>query len=74
MKYKYFVPLMIIAVVGLVVGGIGLIDRLTNGLNPTALTSYIPWGLWVAFYLFFLGLSAGAFLVTIMTYSSGHMT
>ena len=27
-----------------------------------------PWGLWVAFYLFFLGLSAGAFLITIMTY------
>ncbi|PTN32805.1 NrfD/PsrC family molybdoenzyme membrane anchor subunit [Desulfonatronum sp. SC1] len=71
MKYKYFVPLMIIAAVGLVVGGIGLVDRLLNGLNPTALTSYIPWGLWVAFYLFFLGLSAGAFLVTIMTYVLG---
>jgi Ni/Fe-hydrogenase subunit HybB-like protein len=71
MKYKYFVPLLIIALVGLGLGAVGLVDRLMHGLNPTALTSYIPWGLWVAFYLFFLGLSAGAFLVTIMTYVLG---
>jgi molybdopterin-containing oxidoreductase family membrane subunit len=68
MKYKYFVPLLILALIGLVVGAVGLADRLQYGLNPTALGSYIPWGLWVAFYLLFLGLSAGAFLVTIMTY------
>ena len=28
----------------------------------------MPWGLWVAVYLFFLGLTAGAFLITILTY------
>ena len=43
-------------------------QRLLYGLNPVAFGSYVPWGLWVAFYLFFLGLSAGAFLVTTMTY------
>jgi Ni/Fe-hydrogenase subunit HybB-like protein len=68
MKYKYFWPLLIIALIGLIVGAVGLTDRLLHGLKPTALGSYIPWGLWVALYLFFLGLSAGAFLVTLMTY------
>ena len=71
MKYKYFIPLLILALVGLAAGAFGLVDRLQHGLNPTALGSYIPWGLWVAFYLLFLGLSAGAFLVTIMTYVLG---
>lgn len=71
MKYKYFVPLLILALAGLAAGAFGLVDRLQHGLNPTALGSYIPWGLWVAFYLLFLGLSAGAFLVTIMTYVLG---
>ena len=71
MKYKYFIPLLILALAGLAVGAVGLVDRLQHGLNPTALGSYIPWGLWVAFYLLFLGLSAGAFLVTIMTYVLG---
>jgi len=71
MKYRYFLPLMVLAVIGLAAGAFGLADRLMNGLHPTALTSYVPWGLWVAFYLFFLGLSAGAFLVTIMTYLLG---
>ena len=30
--------------------------------------SFVPWGLWVAFDLFFLGLTAGAFIITIMIY------
>lgn len=71
MKYKYFMPLLILSLAGLGIGAYGLIDRLMHGLIVTALGSYIPWGLWVAFYLFFLGLSAGAFLVTLMTYLLG---
>jgi len=71
MKYRFFLPLLIVALAGLVIGAFGLADRLLHGLNVTALGSNIPWGLWVAFYLFFLGLSAGAFLVTIMTYLLG---
>ena len=33
--------------------------------------SYVPWGLWVAFDLFFLGLTAGAFIITVLTYGYG---
>jgi Ni/Fe-hydrogenase subunit HybB-like protein len=68
MRYKFFPLLSFLAVAGLVIGGYGMFYRLLYGLNPVAFGSYVPWGLWVAFYLFFLGLSAGAFLVTILTY------
>ncbi len=68
MRFKYYGPLLAAALLGLVAGAVGMYDRLANGLNPTHLGSYIPWGLWVAFYLFFLGLSAGAFLVNILVY------
>lgn len=71
MRYKFFPILSVIALAGLVIGSYGMFDRLVNGLNPVAFGSYVPWGLWVAFYLLFLGLSAGAFLVTILTYLLG---
>ncbi len=71
MNYKYFSPLLILGLAGLIFGGYGMVERLLFGLYPTNLGSYVPWGLWVAFYLFFLGLSAGAFLVNIMAYVLG---
>ena len=64
-RYRIIIGL---ALLGLIIGSYGIIKRLLFGLNPVAFGSYVPWGLWVAFYLFFLGLSAGAFLVTTMTY------
>ncbi|MDP2847519.1 MAG: NrfD/PsrC family molybdoenzyme membrane anchor subunit [Humidesulfovibrio sp.] len=69
---KIYNKLIVLAVAGLVVGGWGLVDRLLHGLTPVAFGSVIPWGLWVAFYLLFLGLSAGAFLVTILAYVFGQ--
>jgi Ni/Fe-hydrogenase subunit HybB-like protein len=68
MTNKSFNVLLGAAILGLIVGTWGMVDRLMHGLNPVAFGSYVPWGLWVAFYLLFLGLSAGAFLVTTMTY------
>jgi molybdopterin-containing oxidoreductase family membrane subunit len=68
MNQKSFNVLLAVAILGLIVGTWGMFERLMYGLNPVAFGSYVPWGLWVAFYLFFLGLSAGAFLVTTMTY------
>ena len=50
----------------LVVGLYGLYVRLTTGLLETNLTATVPWGTWVAFYIYFVGLSAGAFLVSAM--------
>ena len=48
----------------LLVGGYAMWLRLTQGMQSTNLTSTTPWGAWVAFYIYFVGLSAGAFLVS----------
>lgn len=45
--------------------------RLTQGMSVTDVTSQMPWGAWVAFYIFFVGLSAGAFLLSSLVYVFG---
>jgi molybdopterin-containing oxidoreductase family membrane subunit len=50
--------------------GIGVVTmylRVTRGMASTSLTSTTPWGAWVAFYIYFVGLSAGAFLVSTLS-------
>jgi protein NrfD len=54
-----------------VVGGIGIVQRILDGHSLTRYGSYIPWGLWVAAYIFFIGLSAGAFLLSSLVYVFG---
>jgi Ni/Fe-hydrogenase subunit HybB-like protein len=71
MNAKSFRSLAVIAGLGLIVGIYGMVDRFVYGHLHVAYGSYVPWGLWVAFYLFFVGLTAGAFLITIMTYVFG---
>ena len=55
----------------MLVGAWGVWLRLTRGLSMTDLTSQMPWGAWVAFYIFFVGLSAGAFLLSSLVYVFG---
>jgi Ni/Fe-hydrogenase subunit HybB-like protein len=50
----------------LVGGGYATYLRITQGMASTNITSIVPWGAWVAFYIYFVGLSAGAFLVSTM--------
>lgn len=45
--------------------------RLRYGVIVTDLTSQMPWGAWVAFYIYFVGLSAGAFLLSSLIYVFG---
>jgi len=61
------------AVLGLLMlaGGIAFFFRMTEGLAVTNLSSTTPWGAWVAFYIFFVGLSAGAFLLSSLVYVFG---
>ncbi len=62
------------ATVWLAVFGIGLagvIIRLLDGHKLAGYTSSIPWGLWVATYIYFVGLSAGAFLISALIYVFG---
>ena len=48
----------------LAVGAYAMWLRVDGGMASTNLTSVTPWGAWVAFYIYFVGLSAGAFLVS----------
>lgn len=60
--------LYILWAVAFVLGSIGVYQRLMYGHQPTAYGSYITWGLWVAMYIYFIGLSAGAFLLSTLVY------
>ena len=57
--------------VGLLVGTLGMGVRLIFGHVYMAYGSYVPWGLWVAFDLVFLGLTAGAWIIAVLTYGFG---
>ncbi len=58
----------LIAIAGFAIGLIGLYQRLTLGHEAANYGSYVPWGLWVAAYIYFIGLSAGAFLLSTLVY------
>ncbi len=68
MKKQTLTIFWIIAGAGFIAGGYGLWDRLANGHANAAYGSYVPWGLWVAEYIYFIGLSAGAFLLSTLVY------
>ncbi|MFQ5649933.1 MAG: NrfD/PsrC family molybdoenzyme membrane anchor subunit [bacterium] len=57
-----------LTIAALMVGLVGLFDRLTNGHINANYGSYVPWGLWVAGYIYLIGLSAGAFLMSALVY------
>ncbi len=44
---------MILSVIGLILGSWGMGSRLIFGHASVNYGSYVPWGLWVVFYLFF---------------------
>lgn len=49
-------------------GLFGFYDRLANGHVNAAYGSYVPWGLWVAMYMFFVGIAAGAFMLATLDF------
>lgn len=71
MNRNAFWILLGLGVVGLIAGSVGMWARLQYGHIPMAYGSYVPWGLWVAFDLIFLGLTAGAYLIVVLTYGFG---
>lgn len=64
-KYLF---ILIVALAGFAAGLYGVYDRIVNGHVNAAYGSYVPWGLWVAQYIYFIGLSAGAFLLSTLVY------
>ncbi|HZP97397.1 MAG TPA: NrfD/PsrC family molybdoenzyme membrane anchor subunit [Candidatus Limnocylindria bacterium] len=49
-------------------GLVGWYDRIVNGHANMAYSDLIPWGLGVASYIYFIGLSAGSFLISSLVY------
>lgn len=62
--YSYWVILTALVLVGL--GFLGY--RFASGLLTTNMGSMVSWGLWVAIYILFIGLSAGSFLLSTLIY------
>lgn len=70
-RFRPSAALPVAATLWLVALGFGLAGvylRLTTGHELAGYGSYIPWGLWVAAYVYFIGLSAGAFLISALVY------
>ncbi|WP_052427651.1 NrfD/PsrC family molybdoenzyme membrane anchor subunit [Neobacillus niacini] len=57
--------------VAFLAGGYFIVERMITGLSATNLSSITPWGAWIAFYIFFVGLSAGSFLLSTLIYVFG---
>lgn len=53
------------------IGAYGVISALFQGHTTMNSTQHVPWGLWVALYIYFLGLSAGSFLLSTLIYVFG---
>ncbi|HRQ37037.1 MAG TPA: polysulfide reductase NrfD [Chloroflexota bacterium] len=61
--------LWLLGFAGLLIGGVGLMQRLMDGLRPTDLSSFVPWGLWVAAYEYLVWLEVGSlFMFTLLVY------
>lgn len=60
--------LYIVSILATVVGLYGVFLRLTTGHQEAAYGSYVVWGLWVAMYLFFVGITAGAVVLASLDY------
>lgn len=70
-RFGSSVALPVAATLWIVLLGFGLAGvflRLTTGHELAGYGSYIPWGLWVAAYVYFIGLSAGAFLISALVF------
>ncbi len=63
--------LWLLAIVGFVAGAYGLYDRFATGHTNVSYGSYIPWGLWIGAYIYLVGISAGAFLISALVYAFG---
>lgn len=67
-RYRMWMVALAIAFIA----GFGAIAyRTVEGLAVTNLTNFVPWGAWIVFYIFFVGLSAGAFLLSTLIFVFG---
>jgi Ni/Fe-hydrogenase subunit HybB-like protein len=70
MKNRSFLAVgLILLTVATLIGLWSIYDILSKGLIVTNLTQYVPWGIWIAAYVFFAtGLAAGSFFLSTLVY------
>lgn len=72
MRRRLFNGFIALVWVALIVFGLpGFIQRFTHGHEGSNYGSYVVWGLWVSAYIYFIGLSAGSFLLSSLIYVFG---
>ena len=67
-SYKVYMGILIVITI---IGIYAIVARLVGGLEISNLNSIVTWGLWISFYIFFIGVSAGAFLLSSLVYVFG---
>lgn len=59
----------------IIVFGVGVYSIISGyflqGMSSTNLSNIVPWGGWIAFYIYFIGMSAGSFLLSTLIYGFG---
>lgn len=72
-RWRWTDSFVILGVLLLIVGAPSMWQRLTEGLAPTNLTSFVPWGIWVAFYDYLVWMEVGSLLLfTVLVYIVGY--
>jgi molybdopterin-containing oxidoreductase family membrane subunit len=71
MKKHWRILLWVLWLVVAALGIHGFASRMLEGHRHANYGSYIIWGLWVSAYIYFIGLSAGSFLLSSMIYVFG---
>ena len=66
-NWMLFSFLAVLTIIGLT----ALVQRMAQGLILANFTSVLPWGLWLSLYIYFIGLSAGSFLLSTLVYVFG---
>ena len=62
--YSYWIIVLVLVLVGLSFLGY----RYAAGLMITNMGNVVSWGIWIALYILFIGLSAGSFLLSTLIY------
>ncbi|MHA1946668.1 MAG: NrfD/PsrC family molybdoenzyme membrane anchor subunit [Candidatus Hodarchaeales archaeon] len=68
LTYRIFWTIVIVSVIGMAISGLAILNLVNQGLITTGMTDFVPMGIWLVFYIFFTGLSAGSFIMSTLAY------
>lgn len=65
---RNFWIILLVTIIGMMIAGFGILNLVIEGLITTGMTDFVPMGIWLVFYIFFTGLSAGSFIISTLAY------